>query len=252
MKHTNIIRTALCAAAFVAAGAFNTVHAAPQRTAFATEANSLPKGMWEFENKVSWDHSSGANAFEFEHELEFGITDKLQAAVLVSWAHEAISGEPSESAFGAAGVELFYNLLNPVTDPVGLSFSVETVIGDKEFAVEGRTILQKNFGPIALIYNATIEAVWEGSDYGDRVGEFSQNLAVSYDLGGGFYANAELIHQMEWANWDVTELNALYVGPSVGYRKGNFWGAIGGGWQVASDKNDASDFIGSLRIGVTF
>lgn len=252
MKNTHIIRRALCAASLAALGAFTSAHAAPQRTAFAVESNSLPKGLWEFENKVSWEHVGGFNGFEFEHELEVGITDKFQLAVLGAWSHEKESGSPSETAFGAAGVELFYNVLNASKDPVGLSFSVESVIGDKEFGIEGRAILQKNFGPIAAIYDATLAAVWEGSNYDERVGEFEQNFAISYDTGAGFYVNAELIHQMAWADWSDTEVNALFVGPSVGFRKGNFWTAVGAAWQVAADKNDAPDVIGSLRVGITF
>ena len=48
------------------------------------------------------------------------------------------------------------------------------------------------------------------------------------------------------------EENVLYIGPSIGFRAGNFWLTAGGGWNVTNRDDEAADFVGKLRVGVVF
>lgn len=239
-------------AATLAAGAVT--QAAPQRFAFNYEATSLSAGQFEFENKVSWGHTKSSDGVEFGHELEYGITDNFQiAAILSEWSYEKADGEGSETNWGSAGLELFYSFANPATDPFGGAVLLESRLGDEEFALEGRLILQKNLGAGSLVYNIGLEGVWEGSNYDEAVGEFEQTLGYTYGVGGGFNVGIEAVHDAAWVNnWKDLEENVLYVGPSVGFRAGSFWFSAGGGWNVTNRDDEAADFVGKLRVGVVF
>ncbi len=126
--------------------------ASPQRFAYSYEASVLPKGGFEFENGVTWAHHTSEDGFEFAHELEYGITDKLQiSAILAEWEAVHVKGEGTESTYGASGIELIYNLSNPNTDIVGASILGEVLMSDKHFSLETIGILQKNFGAVSVV-----------------------------------------------------------------------------------------------------
>jgi len=56
---------------------------------FLYEANTPASGSLELENWVTWRHATGPGRFDqvdFRHELEYGVTDKLQASIyLADW-----------------------------------------------------------------------------------------------------------------------------------------------------------------------
>jgi hypothetical protein len=117
------------------------------------------------------------------HEIEYGVTDRLQAALyLADWeANDSRAGgdKGSHVAFQDTAVELIYRLSNPVTDILGSALYGEFKVGPKHIELEGRIILQENFGPIVLAYNAILEAEWESEDvgvYNERKGVFEQTF----------------------------------------------------------------------------
>ena len=235
-------------AAFAAAGV---AQASPQKFANSYEAKTLSKGQFEFENNVLWDHSNGVNGFEFEHEIEFGITDNFQISLLAEWSTEHVSGEGSESAFGKAGIEAIYQLSNPASDPLGSALLGEVAIGDKEFSLEGKLLLSKDAGPFTAVYNIGIEGFWEGSDYSDASGEFTQTAGLTYAISQQLFLGAELTHSLEIPDWSGSGANSLKIGPSLAFRAGNFWAALSAGWEVTNEE-DASDFSGKIRFGFVF
>src|SRR3954447_8094843 len=149
------------------------------------EAPTSPPGGFESENWVTWSRTtdpSSANEFAFRHELEFGLTDRLQASVyFADWSYSRADHE-SHAAFDDVGLELIYNLTNPVLDPVGISVYQEYKGGNRLFEWESKLIVQKNLGPWILAYNATLEAVWTGEGLQEHEGEFQQALGASYEI----------------------------------------------------------------------
>ncbi len=175
---------------------------------FLYEANTSAPGSLELENWVTWRHAAGPGRFnrvDFRHELEYGITEKFQGSIyLADWFYRS-DPEHSGSTYSDTAIELIYNLTNPIVDPVGLSIYGELRVGDRLIELESKLISQKNFGPLILAYNATLESVWEGSDLAEREGEFSQALGASYEISPRVSAGIELLHEFVFPEWRHTE-----------------------------------------------
>ena len=194
---------------------------------FLYEAPTSAPESLELETWTTWKRTTGpdrSDAVDFRHELEYGATDKLQVSVyLADWFYEN-QREHSGFAYSDSAIELIYNLTNPVDDPIGLSIYGEIKAGDRLIELESKLIGQKNFGPLILAYNATLEAVWEGHSLQEREGEFQQAFGASYELSPRLSAGIELLHEFVFPEWrDDKKIRNLFVGPNVSYRRGNWF-----------------------------
>src|SRR6185369_12200868 len=154
---------------------------------------------------------------------EFGLTDHLQLGLYLSdWSVENTPGH-TEAKWEDAGAEFIWNLSNPTTDFLGSALYLETRLGDEQFALEGKLLLQKNFGPFIVAYNAVYEAEWEGRNYDERGGAVEQNLGVSYEISPHFSVGAELFHAMEMEDFEIKGKSALYAGPVASVKYGNWF-----------------------------
>jgi hypothetical protein len=194
---------------------------------FLYEAPTSAPESLELETWTTWKRTTGpdrSDAVDFRHELEYGATDKLQVSVyLADWFYEN-QREHSGFAYSDSAIELIYNLTNPVDDPIGLSIYGEIKAGDRLIELESKLIGQKNFGPLILAYNATLEAIWEGHSLQEREGEFQQAFGASYELSPRLSAGIELLHEFVFPEWrDDKKIRNLFVGPNVSYRRGNWF-----------------------------
>src|SRR3954467_15076182 len=216
---------ALILSLFLAVPAF----AGSRRFTYVYEVTTSPPGDVEIENWVTWKthrpDDPGFNQVEFRHELEFGITEKFQAAVyLADWNYHRgrSAGERGFTLTGSA-LELIYNLTNPVDDPIGLAVYQEFRGGYRRFESESKLLAQKNFGKFVVAYNATLEAEWEGEGLEEREGEFQQSLGLSYEFNPHFLVGAEAIHEIAFPDWSETEESKVFAGPNVSVRSGKWW-----------------------------
>ncbi len=186
------------------------------------EATTSPKGSIEYEQWVTWKARRGSpgvrNQFDFRHELEFGITDRLQVGLYMSnWKIVAENGS-SRALWDSVAVEAIYNLTNPTTDWLGSAVYGELTVGDSLVELEGKLILQKNIGKWIVAYNAALEAEWEGTGLHDDKAEFQQTFGVSYELNPNWSVGAELLHEVEFDHWGPAGDNVVYLGPNISYR----------------------------------
>jgi hypothetical protein len=198
--------------------------AGQRKFAYTYEATTAPKGSIEFENWVTWKRRSidgdRQNVFDFRHELEFGVTDRLQLGFyLADWTYND-SDSRKHATYKHSGVEAIYNLTNPTTDFLGSALYLEALVGNDVFELEGKLLLQKNFGPVIVAYNAVLEAEWEGEDLDERTGEFAQTFGVSVELNRSVSAGAELVHEVEFPDWRNEGESMLFAGPNVSVRWG--------------------------------
>lgn len=217
------------------------------------EAPTSAPGSIELENWLTWRRTNDperADQLDFRHEIEFGVTDKFQVSVyLADWFYKN-DNERSGFTYADSAIEVIYNLTNPVVDPVGLSIYGEIRAGDRLVELESKLIAQKNFGPLILAYNATLEAVWEGSDLAEREGEFSQALGASYELSPRLSVGVELLHEFVFPEWrDDEKLRNLFVGPNISYRRGNWFVTVTALAQ-ATDTPDEADFQVRTIFGI--
>lgn len=214
----------------------DTAQAGQRKFAYTYEATTSPKGSIEFENWVTWRHrNNGAgrqDRFDFRHELEFGVTDRLQIGLyLADWTYN--DRDPDKKArYQHSGVEVIYNLTNPTTDFLGSGLYGELLVGDDVVKLEGKILLQKNFGPLIVAYNAVVESEWEGEDLEERTGELKQTMGVSYELNQYLSLGAEAVYEVEFEDWKEAGDSVVYVGPNLSARAGKFFATLAGLFQV--------------------
>jgi len=220
---------------------------------FLYEAPTSARGSLELENWVTWERitdPSRSDEVDFRHELEYGVTDKFQVSVyLADWFYES-NQEHSGFAYSDSAIELIYNLTNPVDNPIGLSVYGEFKAGDRLVELESKLIAQKNFGPLILAYNATLEAVWQGNELKEREGEFAQAVGASYEISPRISAGIELLHEFVFPEWrDEEKIRNLFVGPTVSYRRSNWFVTVAALAQ-ATDTDDEPDLQVRTIFGI--
>ena len=228
-----------------------------RKFAFSYEATTLPQGQVEYEQWVTWKKSKATDSdfdrIDVRHEIEFGVTDRFQMAIyLADWRYqdgESVSNNRAQ--YRDTAFEFIYNLTSPVADPIGLALYGEVKIGDELFELEGKIILQKDMGPWTVAYNATIEAEWEGNDYEEDKGEFAQTVGVSYQFSPRLSAGVELLHEVEFDDWEETGRNIMYVGPNVSYRRKGWFVTVTPLFQV-SDIDGEADYVTRMIFGMHF
>ncbi len=220
------IAVCLLATHFIALGS---VEGGARRFTYVYEATTSAPGSFEFETwstlKTSPSEDRRFNAVDFRHEIEFGITDRLQAAIYVAdWGFREDPGAKEHGfSYHDTAIELIYNLSNPTTDLLGSALYGEVRGGPEELELESKIILQKNLGRFVFAYNATLEAKWEGDRLDERGGEIAQSLGVSYEISPACLIGAELLHEIDLPGWSEAGDSIVYGGPNISYRQDNWW-----------------------------
>jgi hypothetical protein len=194
---------------------------------FLYETPTSAPGSIEPEHWITWErvaNSEQSDQIGFRHEIEIGVTDHFQASIyFVDWFYERDRNE-SRFNYSDSAIELIYNLTNPVIDPVGLSIYGEIKGGHQFFELESKLITQKNFGPLILDYNLTLEAEWEEQGLQDRQGELQQALAASYELSPRISVGLEFLHEFVFPDWrDEEKIRNVFIGPNVAFRRQNWF-----------------------------
>src|SRR5438105_7841641 len=208
--------------------------AGARRFTYSYEATTAAPGGFELENWVTWQAHKGDdsrfNEVDFRHEIEFGLTNHLQAGVyLADWDYQT-GRSVNKNGFDYAGaaIELIYGLTNRVADWLGLAAYEEIKAGRRQFESESKLIAQKDLGPLVLVYNATLEATWEGHELEERSGEFSQTFGASYEMNPRILFGAEFLHELDLPDWSQAGGNIVFGGPNVSYRIGRWWATVTG------------------------
>jgi hypothetical protein len=190
---------------------------------FVYEAPTSSPGSIESENWATTRFSNGLTDIFFRNELEFGITEHFQASIyLANWDY-ARTREDRGVHYESSSLELIYNLTNPAADPIGISLYQEISAGRRFLESETKLIAQKNFGPLIVAYNLTLEAEWEEEGLRERNGELQQALGISYELSPRVSVGAEMLHEVLLPAWHTSEAeNNFFIGPNVSYR-GDRW-----------------------------
>lgn len=223
-----------------------------RRFTFVYEATTGRPGSVDFENWITFGtHKPNDHDFRelaFRHELEIGLTERLQASIyLADWQSE--HGE--RTSYSGSAVELLYNLTNPVADPVGLAVYQEYKIGRRFFEWESKVIAQKNLGRFVAAYNATLEAEWEGDGLEERNGELQQSLGVSYEVNARLAFGVECLHEIAFPEWEKAGRGVFFAGPNASIRAGNLWATVTALAQL-TEAGDEPDLQLRTIVGVMF
>lgn len=249
---SNLRRLAVSAIAGLLVSAATFSRADDRRFTYNYETTTSPKGAWEFEQWLTWKAGNDGDTFDFRHELEYGVTDNLQLGLYLSdWRLSVPDHGSSEADWKSAGAEVIYSLTDPTKDWLGTALYGELAIGPEKFALEGKLLLQKNIGPLTLVYNFVLEAEWEGEDYDEKVGVIKNTVGLSYQISPSFFVGAEALHEIEFENWSDAGEHVVYVGPNVSFRKGKFFATVTGLFQ-ATGIEDEPDHQVRMIAGFNF
>ncbi len=233
------------------------VHASERHFAFTYEAQVHAPGEKEYEQSVTWktdkQDDSSFDRLDFRHEFEFGITENFQLAFYVSdWRYEDGKSVADDGAnWRNVGIEGIYKLTDANADGFGSAVYGEIKAGDRLLALEGKLILQKNYGKIIAAYNFVLEAVWEGSHLEKDKGEVKNIFGLSYQLHPTMNIGAELVHEIAFDHWSQAGHNIVYLGPNISYRRSGWWMTIAPLFQVSHVDSEA-DFMTRLLVGIDF
>ncbi len=181
-------------------------------------------------------------AWDFNTEFEYGITDRLQVSFYLNAARHRIDGVPglaNQDRFAFRGVQasLKYRLASPDHGGLGVALYVEPgysrvdrVGGDqtREQELETKLLLEKQFlgGRVIWAGNATVELEREREqqDWSDELGlDFSHGLAVR--VGAKWFAGLENSWRVEHtpARLNAAARSAVFLGPSLHYDDERWW-----------------------------
>jgi hypothetical protein len=253
--------------------------------AFSYTTDLLPQGGKEIEQWMTWRHDKNSGSFDqLEHrtEFEYGITDKLQAALYLNynWTQAYHNGPfgattpPEQFAdfnpgpddhfnktrFTSVAGELIYRIFSPYTDPVGLAVYVEPQIGPNFREVETKIILQKNFFDdlLTLAFNFTYapEFRYVLNDTGiayDWQSETDVNFTfgASYRFIENWSAGFEFTNEHEYNSfWFNHESNSgYYLGPTIHYGGERFFVTATALWQLPLASTHTDTVPGALVGG---
>lgn len=190
---------------------------------FVYEAPTSPPGSFEIENYATTRFADGFTGASFRHEIEIGLTEHFQASIyLANWDYTR-QRNIRDAHYDSSSLELIYNLTNPVADPVGISLYQEVSAGRRALESETKFIAQRNFGPLIVAYNLTLEAEWEEEGLREHNGEIQQAFGASYEINPRISVGAEMLHEILLPGWHSADSeNNFFLGPNVSYR-GNRW-----------------------------
>jgi hypothetical protein len=207
------------------------LQAGDRRFTYVYETTTTEKGQLEVENWVTWktgvEEGMRNHGFDFRHELEYGITDKLQIGVYVAdWNVVSTPTGGNIATYNDSAIEIIQNLTSPETDFIGSALYGEVRLGEQNFAMEGKLLLQKNFGPMVVAYNAVVESVWEGEhpgSYNQSTGTLEHSLGASYQLSPHFLLGGEFQQAVDITGWKTPGNGFVYVGPNASIRYGRYY-----------------------------
>jgi hypothetical protein len=241
--------------ALLALGLLTTASASDRRFSYSYETTGMPKGAWEYEQWATWKTYDNKDRFDFRHEIEYGITDTLTLDIyLANWRYEDVEGEGGDADYKSSGFALRQQLTDPNKAFLGTALYGEVLVGDEEVVLEGKILLQKNFGPLIAVYNLVVEAEWEGEDLGDldeSVGVWENTFGLSYQVNPNFFVGVEALHEIEFEEWSDAGDHVFYAGPNVSFRKGNVFATVAGLFQV-TDVDGEPDAQVRVIAGITF
>lgn len=242
MKILALLAAALfCESTFAGARHFTYLYEAP---------TSAP-GSFELENYATSRWLNGSfEPTDFRHEIEIGVTDRLQLGVYIAnWEY---SRRNHAAHYDSASIETIYNLTNPAADPIGISVYEEISWGRRVFESETKLILQKNFGPLILLYNFTVEGGWSGENLREHEAELQQSLGLSYELDPRLLVGVEMLSEILLHDWRSADSDQdFFIGPNISYRSNRWFIVLTGLRQLTSTEGEA-DYQVRLIFGIGF
>jgi hypothetical protein len=233
-------------------GLAGAAQATPKYNPFTYTYETLGEGEVELEQyadivplkgRISTGAALWFNATQFQTEFEYGITDRLELGLYVSFVPWPSAALPSggnnflslteiSPMLEGNGIKqrLRYRIADADELPVDIALYGEVVENDREIELEGKIILQKRFDALRLDVN-----LWgEREFYLDGHSEWVINptAAISYQVTPSIFPGVEAWLRSEYPDNAPSPRPfnlgpAGYVGPTLSVNFGKFWTTAG-------------------------
>ena len=208
--------------------------ASPRPLPFSYPYETLPAGKLEVEQYVDLvplrvpeeqpdGTMEGVTSFrsELQTELEFGVTDRLEAGWYLVFAEDAGSG--TAMSFRGIKQRLRYRLGEAGEWPVNVGLYLEAAEFRDELELEEKLLLSRRFGALNVVANLVLEQeyVWSQDDVKLI---YAPTFGVSYELMPQLMFGAEY-----WSKGSVGDdaVSRHYVGPTALVQSGEVFVSLG-------------------------
>jgi hypothetical protein len=223
-------------------------------------AEVMPEGTWEFDQTINYREGKGDGHYEAwntKTEIEYGVTNKLTAGVVLKGQSIDMSGLlvdgylPKDEDYGwrASGLEvdLKYNFLSPALDDFGLSVywaldhnwldphsgqdkdttSMELQLLTQKYFMDGQLIWAGNIGTeMTYAKRAKLSGLPAGFEWPtdpEMEIELMFGTGISYRVTNNWFVGAELLYETEFETEVGQERYSWFAGPSIHYGGQDFW-----------------------------
>lgn len=207
------------------------------------EYMTMPKGMFEIENYVTTEvkniNKSNINTVKEWVELEYGITDRWDAAVYQMWKFNNKKAE-NDSEYDGFKIRTRYRFGRKgqfFIDPLVYLEYIRDDNWHKASAGEAKLILAKDIGKVNLSYNQILKSNLES----DGLAEWEYAAGISYPLGRSFRFGLE-------SKGNYTKDKSA-AGPTLSWQGKNIWAAVGA---VFGLNNRTDDLQTRVIVGIPF
>ena len=252
----------------VAAVAITAARADERRFGFTYEPEVQTKGVLEFEQWITLRTQRNQdvgqdnyNKWEFAEELEYGVTDRYSVSAYFFTSNESFRDpttgiNQSQFRFDGVAIENRYMLVNPADHAIGLTLYLEPRFSGSEAEVEQKIILGQRHGDWKWAFNLTHATEWS-ENLRKTEGEFESSFGIARDLNSRWSLGIEFRNHNELPEYKSWENTALFLGPSVSYRRDRWWATLsvmpqiyGANFEGNPDNNHHLELEGHERLNV--
>jgi hypothetical protein len=250
------IRTALAGIALAGVLALAaSARANPRPLPFTYQSESLAAGTGEIEQFIDFDpvralllpsgNPTTYLATQYQTEFEYGLTDKLELALYLTFVPTASSEEYSSVPVlpmgNGSAQRVRYRFADPGAWPIDVAVYGEVTENQREIELEGKIILQRRVGKLRLITNLWAER--EMYFNGDREWVLNPTLGATYELSPKFHLGLEGWMRAEYADGEsgprpFNDGPHVFVGPAFMFNFGRLWWATGAYARVTDPSRD--------------
>jgi hypothetical protein len=233
---------------------------------YTYEPETEPKGDWEWEQSITT--RVGRNAavgqqdyqhWEFRTEVEHGFTDRYTASLYVNDDYEystdpATGAKNSNNRWTGISLENRYLVLDPASNPVGLTLYLEPMYDGNQAELEQKIIIGQQVGNWKWAVNLTHATEW-ANDFRQQEGELELTAGLARQLTHRWALGIEIRDHNELPDYRQWENTAVFLGPTLSYRRNSWWAALsvlpqiyGGNFTGNPDLNTHLELEGHERL----
>ena len=218
-------------------------------------SETLPQGhidLYQTTSLRSGKDEGSYSAWDFDTEVEYGITDLLQMSIEVKQHYFDIDGSSELNndnfySFGGVAMAAKYRFTSVFKDGYGFAFRPEIGylthddvggLNQHELFIAPGFIYQKNFLDDTLIFaaNAAFELAWgkKPAEEYDHELSFEGGFGLSYRFAPNWFGGLETRFRSEYPDFDLGnhEHTVVFVGPALHYGGEKWWATFQYGYQI--------------------